>query len=110
MRPEGVVELDAERAEVAVLADVVRLRRVGIEDEGRLVLRARRVGEAAVSEEDTRKQVRRAPLLGARPSAERVAPGELDEPVHVLLVVVNDHRARSERYDEPGPAAAQFAP
>src|SRR5712692_6148710 len=50
MRPEGVVELDAERAEVAVLADVVRLCRVGIEDEGRLVLRARRVGEAAVSE------------------------------------------------------------
>src|SRR3989441_2119749 len=69
MRPQRVVELEADRMKVAILAHVVG-RGVGVEDEGGVVARARRIVQAAVPKEDAREPLRR-----ARP----VAPAERSE-------------------------------
>src|SRR5216684_6246964 len=102
MREQRIVELHSDRTEVAVLAHVV-VGRVRIEDERRLIIDTWSVVEPAVSEERARKQLRRRPLFGSRASAEPVAPAEVDESVHVLLMVVNDPGAGIERNGKAGP-------
>ena len=80
--------------------------RVGREDEARRVRPPGRIEQAAVPEERAREQLGRAAApRGAL--GEPVAPAEIDEAVHVLLMVVDDPFDRVERDGEPGPGSVQ---
>src|SRR2546422_2138457 len=99
MRLERVVELESRRVELAVLAQDV-VRRVGKEQERWVVAEPRRIGEAPVPEEPGGEQFGRPPGSRVRSGVEPMAPAEVDEPVHVLLVVVDDAFHRVERHRE----------
>src|SRR5213594_2364977 len=88
MRSQRVVHLDACGVEVPVLGEDI-VCRVGREDEARRVRPPGRIEQAAVPEERAREQLGRAAApRGAL--GEPVAPAEIDEAVHVLLMVVDD--------------------
>src|SRR3989441_9153597 len=103
MRRQGVIELEPGRVEIAVLAEDV-VGRVGGEHERRIVAETRCVVQAPITEECAREQLRRAPAFG-RALREAVAPAEVDEPVYVLLVVVDDPLDRVERDGKAGAGA-----
>src|SRR5437868_11815887 len=90
-RVNRVVSLHPISVEIPQLADVA-MRRVGKEDELRVIVRAWRVRETPVTIEETEEQFRRG-ARGASSSrvfgaGELVTPAKIRETVHVALVVV----------------------
>src|SRR5437868_5285773 len=101
---DRVVGLHTVGIEIPELADVA-VGSVREEDELRLVVRARRIGETAVPVKQTEEQFRRGAGVGGGSSTRILRPGELvappkiQETVHIALVVVLLRVAGSIEWD-----------
>ena len=78
-----VVRLEADGREIPRLPDVVRVGRIGKEEELRVVIHARCVREASVAREQSAEELATGRLM---------PPPEIQEAVHILLLVVEAGR------------------